>query len=204
MNKARKIGLMIVLGMIMAAGSYAQGPRKGMVRTQGSLGLGIDWRTGESRYYLWGDAEYLLTDHIGLNGALLLQAGSSEFELPLNPSPGQERDIDLATHFTFFGPNWHFFPDRPLDVFVGFQPGWAFSQIPSHTDAVLLQRPSATLFGPAASIHGGVAYYGSIFHVYTDVRVMGATARDVNYETRIGQVMASFGLGFNIQTRKKP
>lgn len=204
MNRTSKIGLMIILGMVLAVGLHAQGPRQGMIRTQGSLGVSKDFHRGESRYYIWGDAEYMLTDHIGLDGAMLLQVGSSEMEFPEVPLGGQERDIDLSTHFTFFGPNWHFRPDQPLDVFVGFQPGWAFASVPAHADAQLGNRPSAILFGPAASVHGGVAFYGSIFHLFADVRLMGGNAQNENYESRVAQVMGSFGLGFNINTRKRP
>lgn len=199
------LALIAFLGMGTANLALAQGPRKGMIRTQGSLAAGSDFRTGDSRYYLWGDTEYLLTDHVGVDGALILQAGSSQNEFPMNPLPGIERDVDLATHYSLFGLNWHFMPDRPVDVFVGFQPGWAVSQIPAHQDPWLLDMPEQTLLGPVASIHGGVAYYGSIFHVYSDLRLIGGSGgKSVAYDVRIGEVMASFGLGFNINTRKRP
>lgn len=190
-----------MLCLFLSTAGFSQGPEKGTILFQGSFAAGLDLVENDTRFYVWGDMGYMVTDHIGVNGATILQAGSTNAEFPQFALPGVERDSDLRSYYVFFGPEWHFRPGKPLDVYASFQPGLTLSHIPDHLDPFFGPRNDMFLVSPVASVNGGIAYYGSIFHVFASTRVVAGGSSNVFYQVRIAEIMPSFGLGFNINTR---
>ena len=190
-----------MLCMFLSTAGFSQGPEKGTILFQGSFAAGLDLVEKDTRFYVWGDLGYMVTDQIGVNGAILFQAGSNIPEFPQILLPGSARDRDLRTHYLLFGPEWHFRPGKPLDVYASFQPGLALSHIPDHLDPVFGVREEMNMLSPVASVNGGIAYYGSIFHVFASTRIVAGGSSNVFYQVRIAEIMPSFGLGFNINTR---
>lgn len=182
----------------------AQGVSSGLLRAQGTLAMGLDLVEPDTRYYVYGDLEYMPSDHIGIDGAILLNFGSSNPEFPRNGvfAPSE----DMRTHHVFFGPNYHFKPNQPLDFFVGFQPGMFVAQIPENVSrdpgGTFTLHPETIMLGPSVSVNGGIAYYGSFFHLFGHLRAVAGRATGAWYNVSMVEFMPTFGLGFNIDTHK--
>lgn len=184
----------LVLGGITAQAQKAEGIHQGMVRVQGTLALGVDLSkaTAEQRYYIYGEGEYLLSDHIGVNGSVWANLGSSEHRL--QPRGGVPEE-DAYVHSILAGPVFHAFAQRPLDLYFGIQPGFSLTQVRyiQPDDGVGREVQVA----PTATVHGGVAYYGSFFHLFAQARY----ARTQHYSLALRQsfhdLRLCIGLGFN-------
>jgi hypothetical protein len=194
-----KIWKMLLLLLPLCAGPWAHGQKgdgihQGMLRVQGTLALGIDTRrvTGEQRYYIYGEGEYLLSDHIGMNGSIWANVGSSTLRFVGLGQPEEEAFI----HSILAGPVFHLWSDRPLDLFAGIQPGFSLTQERTtfFTHGVRLENQ----FGPTASVFGGAAYYGSFFHLFVQARYVRAQHISYYVLHPMNDLRLCIGLGFNI------
>jgi hypothetical protein len=187
----KKLLLLTLLWGAFLAAQAQDGIHKGLVRVQGTVGLGIS--KPELRYYVLGELEGLLTDHVGINGAIYANLGSdrSAFDIYFSePKPD-----DYYVHTIFAGPIYHFTPNKPLDVHVGVQPGISLTQLnympPSGTVATEFD------VAPAASVLTGVAYYGSIFHLFAQARYVVTRHTTVHGDVPLNDLRLAIGLGFN-------
>jgi hypothetical protein len=194
-----KIWKIVLLLLPLCAGPWAHGQKgdgihQGMVRVQGTLAVGIDTRsvTGEQRYYIYGEGEYLLSDHIGVNGSIWANVGSNTLRYVGDGPPKEEAFV----HSILAGPVFHLFANRPLDVFAGIQPGFSLTQERSifYVDPT---RPDRQ-FGPTASVFGGAAYYGSFFHLFVQARYVRAQHISYTVLHPMNDLRLCIGLGFNI------
>jgi hypothetical protein len=187
----------LTLTMLFGAMLFGQsdpGIHQGMVRFQGTLALGLSpakLKSPEQRYYIYGELEYLFSDHWGFNGASFANLGSSEKAMLF----GGDVVEDGYIHSILVGPVYHFFPDQAFDLHLGFQPGFSLTSMTfnSPSDAVIKESQ----ISPTASPFLGVAYYGSFFHLFGEARWIQA-----NYSSRLMQRSFSdlrlcIGLGFN-------
>ena len=158
-----------------------EGINQGLLRFQGSLAYGF---LNPHRNFTFGDAEFLVTDHIGINGGSYLQQGSAK--------PDQ-----LFATMSLFGPIWHFTPRQRWDFYAGFQPGFISTDTVELTKKTKVSRDDLNAT-PAGSICGGVAWYGSFFHAFAQLRMVGASLTNKDYHSRYSDVLIAFGLGFNI------
>jgi hypothetical protein len=195
MEKMKRGAWIVIFLACMLPSMNAQGIHRGMLRTQGTLAAGIVNRSEEIRYYVYGELEYLLDDHVGFNGAIYGQVGSSKQEFPelIAPDGG-----DYFTHSVFAGPIYHFRQDTPLDLYVGLQPGLHLTQSPFVNQAWGIQYQESWSLSPSASALAGIAYYGSFFHVFGQLRAL--TGQNVKAGTLYGiaELRPTFGLGFNL------
>jgi hypothetical protein len=199
MEKLIRLLLCILILSTLLSGStgalQAQGVHAGMARVQGTLALGLLNKSQELRYYLYGEGEYLLDDHWGLNGAVYAQMGSSKQEFSDNVSPSGG---NYLTHSLFSGPVYHFRPNTPLDVYVAVQPGIHLTQSPRVEYPFGITFPQAYDIHPAASLNVGAAYYGSFFHLFAQLRAVTGHNLKAGTVYGLAELRPTFGLGFNL------
>ena len=187
--------LLLILPVLVSLSLFAQkkeGIHKGMVRVQGTVGLGVSKQ--ELRYYVIGELEGCVSDHVGINGTTYTNLGSdrSVFDIyAVKP----KRD-DYYVHSVLTGPIYHFVSNQPLDVYVGVQPGFSLTQL-NYIDAATHVRTEYG-FSPTASALTGVAYYGSFFHLFAQARYVVTRHASINYNLPLRDIRLAIGLGFNI------
>lgn len=187
------LGLLLVLIGVQAFAQKQEGIHKGMFRAQGTVAIGIDIHkyTKEQRYYIYGEGEYLLSDHIGVNGSAWFNIGSSVHRLVPLGTPEEEGKV----HSALAGPVFHAFTGRPLDLYVGIQPG--FSLTVARTVSPFDGVQESVQLSPTASFHGGVAYYGSFFHLFAQARYLRTQHTNINDIRQFNDLRLCIGLGFN-------
>jgi hypothetical protein len=193
MKKALTL-ILATLAFLQLSAQDKEGIHEGMVRFQGTFAIGFDQNKqygAEQRYYLYGEGEYLLGDHLGLNGATFFNLGSSS-NLELINGKSIE---DTYVHSVLAGPVHHFFDDQPLDLFVGLQPG--FSVIDQYNYNVFSGNARAVHLAPTASVFGGLAWYGSFFHLFAQARYVNTLVNTQQFGKSLNDLRLSIGLGFN-------
>lgn len=191
--------LILILPLLFGTllfGQSEDGVHQGMVRFQGTVALGFDtnkqvYAKGEQRYYIYGEFEYLLNDHIGLNGSIFANLGSSQRVSLVTETAPQE---DGYVHSVFTGPVYHFLPNQAFDLFVGVQPGFSYLKV-HHAEPYDLI--TSTQFGPTGSIFGGAAYYGSFFHLFAQARYVASPFMNNLAQRNFNDLRLCIGLGFN-------
>ena len=204
----KRIALILFL-LFCSVGLKAQQPvgvGKGMIRTQGTYVFGFDGL--ETKYYINGGAEYMLTDNIGWNGNLSANIGSSKQDAVLFLTdcckPDDEIE-DYYVHSLFFGPYYHFLPNKRIDLYAGIQPGMSLFHAPeyqyqvSSTETRTALTTNAVL--PNASAVAGVAYYGSFFHLFGNARFVTGSVHNQTYKANLNELRLAFGLGFNFRPK---
>lgn len=191
MESVKKLLLALLLVCLVAPAMLgASGPDKkrakvgivpGLTRVQGTFALGVLNELQTVNYYVYGEAEHVLAGRIGLVGSVYAQVGDNVYDLQAK-----------AHHSLFAGLNYHFFEYRPLDVYVGFQPGLGLSRFSSGLGAMPPYRAV-----PLASASVGIAWYGSFFHFFGQLR--GVVGKDNAAESVVSltELRPAFGLGFN-------
>jgi len=187
--------LLFLLPMLLGMSLFAQkreGIHQGMIRVQGTVGLGISKQ--ELRYYVLGELEGCISDHLGINGTVYANLGSdrSAFDIYFS-KPAAD---DYYVHSVLAGLIYHFLADQPLDVYVGVQPGVSLTQLNYMNTAGNVN----TEFGvsPTASALTGIAYYGSFFHLFAQARYVATRHATVQDNTPLRDLRLAIGLGFNI------
>lgn len=186
------ICLLLVGALTGAKAQKEHGVHAGMVRVQATYSIGLLNARQETRYFLYGDAEGLVNDHLGIDGGVYVQLGSSNAEYS---SGSANRYNDIRAHTLLFGPNYHFRPKKPLDIYAGVQTGLHLVREPAYIG--IEPAPVHTSIAPAASVVGGLAYYGSFFHLFGQVRGIYGNGVGGSVQYGISELRLSFGLGFN-------
>ena len=188
--------LLFLLPMLLGMSLFAQkreGIHQGMIRVQGTVGLGISKQ--ELRYYVLGELEGCISDHLGINGTVYANLGSdrSAFDIYFS-KPAAD---DYYVHSVLAGPIYHFLADQPIDVYVGVQPGISLTQLNYMNTAGNV----GTEYGvaPTASALTGIAYYGSFFHLFAQARYVGTRHATVQDNSPLRDLRLAIGLGFNIR-----
>jgi hypothetical protein len=190
--------LLILLPIFWATvcfGQKSQGIHPWMVRVQGTVAMGLDINKvkPEQRYYVYGEGEVLVSDHIGVNGAVWYNLGSSERRFFSFGDPdGAE---DLKVHSILAGPVFHAFANQPIDLFAGIQPGFSLTTAKYNTPVDGVE--TNLQISPTASVHGGVAFYGSFFHVFAQARYLRTQHFSLRERQPLNDLRLCIGLGFN-------
>ncbi len=164
----------------MAQKKPGPGIRKGMLRAEGSLcfGSGVN-----ARYFVQGELEYLVHNRVGLNGMTYFNIG------PAGIYP-------KSVHSVFSGPAFHFPMSKQLDLSLAIQPGLSFVK-----DKGSFENSAISEMVPNTSIMGGLAYYGSFFHVFFQMRANAAYTNDTVERQNLSDLRMSFGLGWNLNLK---
>lgn len=170
--------------------------RKGLVRAQGTISPGWTIANGTTNLYLQGDLEYYLENRVSLKGDISYFIGSvGSKEMKQN-------------HSLFFGAQYHF-PYKRFDPYVGLHPGASLIQMRN------MEMPNAELaetitesqmkIAPAVSVSTGFNYYvWRYIHFMANVKYVHAThTTEWGATTALDEFRISFGLGWNVNLRKK-
>ncbi|MEI7802644.1 MAG: hypothetical protein WCI97_08375 [Bacteroidota bacterium] len=177
--------ILILALLFISFDSFAQkkpgpGIRKGMLRAEGSLCYGSG---ANNRYYLQGELEYLVHNRVGLNGMTYFNIG------PAGIYP-------KSVHSVFSGPAFHFPMSKQLDLSLAIQPGFSFVK-----DNGSIENSAVSEMVPNTSLMGGLAYYGSFFHVFFQMRANAAYTNDTVERQNLSDLRISFGLGWNLNLK---
>lgn len=191
--------LLILLPMLCSVVVFGQkqsGIHAGLVRVQGTVALGFDINkvTPEQRYYIYGEGEVLISNHIGVNGSAWYNLGSSERRFREYGTPDSIED--LKVHSILAGPVFHAFANRPIDLYAGIQPG--FSITTSNYNMPFGGVGTDVQVSPTASVHGGIAFYGSFFHLFAQARYLRTQHYSLRNQQSLSDLRLCIGLGFNI------
>jgi hypothetical protein len=184
--------LLPILLSLQLAAQKEVGIHQGLWRVQGTVGLGIS--KPELRYYVLGELEGLISDHVGINGTVYANLGSdrSAFDIFFSPPKAD----DYYVHSVLAGPIYHFISNKPIDLYAGFQPGLSLTQLNFlYPDNAVGTEWSAA---PTASVLTGVAYYGSFFHLFAQARYVATRHATIRANTPLRDIRLAIGLGFNI------
>lgn len=177
--------ILIFFLLFISVNSFAQkkpgpGIRKGMLRAEGSLCYGSG---SNNRYFVQGELEYLVHNRVGLNGMTYFNIG------PAGIYP-------KSVHTIFSGPAFHFPMSKQMDLSLAMQPGLSFVK-----DNGSLENSPVSEMVPNTSIMGGLAYYGSFFHVFFQMRANAAYTNDTVERQSLSDLRISFGLGWNLNLK---
>lgn len=177
--------ILIFILLFISINSIAQkkpgpGIRKGLLRAEGSLAYGSG---NSSRYYLQGELEYLVHNRVGLIGMTYINIGPSG-------------NYPNSVHTVFSGPAFHFPMSKQMDVSLALQPGLSFVK-----DKGSIENSAVSEMVPNTSIMGGLAYYGSFFHLFFQMRANSAYTNDTAERQNLSDLRISFGLGWNLNLK---
>lgn len=213
MEQAEKIILLVLLslfgGMLPAQvnwdfKTWETGIHKNMLITNLTFTVGSS--PSELKYYVYTSAEWTLTDHLGAEGSLFFNAGSSRNDAPSLLTYENVIDVgqaDYAVHNLFLGPNYHFFDRKRGDVYVGVQPGLALFTAPAYSYERVGVTETQNIdefksFAPNVSFVLGTAYYGKLFHAFVQGRYVLGRFDALEYSGSLNEFRISIGLGFNL------
>lgn len=191
--------LMITIALILPILAMGQNdskeyPYRGIIRASSSFATGNMPQANLKNVYISGDLEYYINGNISVRSESFLFLNS--LDNPTSPL--------LQNHQLFSGAAYHFRPDKPLDLYVGFQPGIAYSQTslvqleptdPSMSDATL---------NPLISGMAGMNYYATkLFHLFINTRyVSGKHLSNAPTPLSLNEFRVTFGLGINFRVLK--
>lgn len=186
-----KVKQLLILSAIAFASSV-QAQEKPIIRTgllsvQATISPAYMFGDQASYFYLHGGFEGYVSDKISLTGEGFYQLGSF----------APENAFDL-NHSVFFGASRHFTRNNN-DLYIGLQPGIAFTRLNSTANAL---NRSHTGVNPLVSpVIGYNFYVNNIFHFFLQTRlVVGQHNTDIHRD--LTELRFSAGLGFNLNSKR--
>lgn len=194
MVKPFLIGLFLFLSLFLFSQEESIVVNKGLVRFQGTIGIGKLLSIDETNIFLTGNLEYYIQSNISGRGDVYYFLKNDENTLKQN-------------HQLFAGASYHINTHSNFDPYIGFQPGMALTQSfntpKKNTDSVN-QLTSSTSFSPLMSGIVGFNYYASKwFHLFVDGRFVQGRHLSNFKAVSLNEIRVSFGLGFNFNVLKK-
>jgi hypothetical protein len=184
--------LIVVLFFLMNIGAFSQTEntaffRRGMLSAQLTLSPSYMLEEKVGYFYLHGNIEGFVSENISISGDGFLSMGSLTSD---------EQKLEY-NHNLLFGGYYHF-TNSANDLYVGFQPGLAFSKI--HTNELMLvSKPSVA---PIISPVVGYSYFiNDYFHFFAQARYIFGT-HYYDEKISLSEIRLSAGLGFNLSLLK--
>lgn len=175
---------------------------KGLLRATLTFSTGF-MRNSTVNGYLHGLLEYYMGEKISVRGdsfhMLFSQSKTADSATGINLKNPMLLNSSLMAGL-FYHPLSH----EKLDLYVGFQPGIALSQ---YNQQVLDVNGNAALttpsLNPIYAFTGGLNYYsGKFFHVFVETRFIRGVHLSNGNPKFLDELRISFGLGFDIKTKK--
>ncbi|MCB0400561.1 MAG: hypothetical protein KDD41_00610 [Flavobacteriales bacterium] len=187
----------ILVAILLTSGIYSFGQetseqvvRPGLIRAQGTISFGSFSDLDQSGLYLHGDLEYYLNPNITARGDLYFYL-----------KPNNESILE-HNHQLFSGASYHIATGSNIDPYIGLQPGLAVSQV-SNTILTAGNKNPRPAASPLISGVFGFNYYAAKwFHLFADARYVYGDHQSNIGTLSLNEFRFSFGLGFNIQTKK--
>lgn len=161
--------------------------RRGMLSAQLTLSPSYMLEEKVGYFYLHGNIEGFVSENISISGDGFISMGSLTSD---------EQKLDYNNNLLFGG--YYHFTNGHNDLYAGFQPGLAFTQI--HTNELMLvSRPSVT---PIISPVVGYRYFiNDYFHFFAQARYIYGT-HYYDEKLSLAELRLSAGLGFNFSLLK--
>lgn len=168
---------------------------KGMLSVAGTLAFGTMPENKITNAYFTGSLEYYADSRISIRGDDYLFVNS------LTQSSILHKNDAL-----YFGAFYHFIPNSQFDLMLGFQPGLSYTQVlvgdPYGGYAGLY--PDVATICPLTSFVTGFNFFAvKWFHFEVNVRYTIGEHLTGADETNISELSFNFGLGLNLNVRKK-
>lgn len=167
---------------------------RGLIRASSSFSTGVMPKSDLKNVYITGDLEYYLNNRVSVRSEAFLFLNSLD-------NPGSPL---LQNHQLFSGASYHFRPDKPLDVYIGFQPGIAYSQVSLVQLEPTDPAESTATLNPLVSGIVGVNYFATkFFHLFVNGRyVSGKHLSNAPEPMSLNEFRLQFGLGLNFGVLK--
>lgn len=203
--KAAAICISAIL-LVFSAG-YAQQSttrqftKHGIVRAQATISPGYMTVLKSSPVYLHGDLEYFLEEQISVRGDSYFYLTDLDDSRPFE-----------YNHSSFAGVLYHFKKERPFDLYLGIQPGASFANANRYRPLGLCASPTADCdlrsepsVDPLISALVGFNFFADkYFHLHMGARYIYGTHRSKGVSPiSLQEIRFSFGLGFNLNAKKK-
>ena len=179
--------LFVLLLLLVGSTNYAQEGtfvKKGLLNAQLTLSPSTMFSTNESYFYLHGNFEGFVSNSISLVGEGYYYLGTIS---------AQESTFQY-NHNLFFGASKHFTKNNH-DVYVGLQPGIAFTKLnPIANNLTATSKGTNPVF---STVVGYNFYVNNLFHFFVQTRyIAGEHNFDIN--KNLSELRFSAGLGFNL------
>ena len=184
-----KVKILVLFGF-MSLHTLAQESivKEGLLRTQLTLSPSKMLNDNLSYFYLHGNLEGYVSDKISISGEGYLFLGRTSFYADIQSFK--------HNHSVFFGANYHFIKNNH-DVYLGIQPGVAYTQVKMLRGMNEQYTSTNPLF---SSVVGYNYYINNIFHFFVQTRlILGKHL--ANDAKSLNEIRFSAGLGFNLNTK---
>lgn len=168
----------------------------GMLRATATFALGKPFSYNILMPYIKGELEYQFEERWSVRGEVYYQAGEM----------GSSARMFTHYHSAFTGVSYHFMKNNHFDPYAGLQVGALWSEMTNEVAAMVildheLQRSSVdAVISPII----GVNYYANnYFHVFANVRYLYGNRAAAYARQNLSELRISFGLGFNINVKRK-
>jgi len=170
--------------------------KDGMLRATATFAVGKPFAISTLHSYVKGELEYQLDEAWSVRGDTYYLVGNTG---------GVSNKFYDEYHSTFAGVSYHFTKQKQFDPYLGIQAGVLWSEIiPEPTIGLALFEPNRTSIDPLASLHAGFNYYAkNYFHLFMNVRYIYGIRSGEGQIKDLSEIRVSFGLGFNINVKKK-
>lgn len=181
MVKKALVIVLVFCGMNLFSQTSDLVVKEGLLRFQGTIGMGKSTDRNENNIFLHGNLEYFI------HSFLTVRADVYFF------LPNEDNRLDV-NHQLFSGMAYHFKTESNFVPYIGVQPGLAATRY----DGI-----SKTEVTPLVSGIAGFNYFAAKwFHLFIDVRFVSGKHLSNLPPYPINEIRLSFGLGFNIATKK--
>lgn len=194
----KKFLYLLFFAALLPFSLFSQEPqflKEGLFRTQATLSSGNMIKHPVTHIYLSGDIEYYLTEQISIKGESYYFLGSM-----------MNNHFFKYNHSSFAGISFHFLEKKIFDPYVSFQPGAAFSRVDLLPNSPSDSRTSYnSTVNPLLSVSLGLNYYATkYFHLFMSTQyINGKYLSNAPYPISLDELRISFGLGFNLNVKKK-
>ena len=155
--------------------------KEGLLRFQGTVGIGKSTDRTENNIFLHGNLEYFIHSFLTTRGDTYFFLKNEENGLEVN-------------HQLFAGMAYHFSKKSNFVPYIGVQPGLVATRYNGTT------KTKAT---PLVSAVVGFNYFAAEwFHLFVDGRFVSGKHLSEFPPYSINELRLSFGLGFNLATKK--
>lgn len=169
--------------------------RKGILRAQATISPGYYLSNGLSDITVHGDLEYFITDRISLRGDGYYLVNY------LGDAGAMDERMTLYSGFSYYLTE-----GKALSPFVGIAPGVGIAtgdELYFQQNQIQYVSNEPGVFPLISTVVGCYYFAGKWFHIFGQARFSAGTYTTEFSAHKAGQLQLSFGLGFNLSTRKK-
>lgn len=170
--------------------------KSGMLRATATFAVGKPFNVNTLHAYIKGELEYQMEERWSVRSEIYYMVG--------NTGGASNKYFD-EYHSLFTGLSYHFTKKRQFDPYLGLQAGVLWSELttPLSTEEPLYEI-ERTSVDPLISLHGGFNYYATnYFHLFMNVRYLYGVRTAPGSIRDLSELRFSFGLGFNINVKRK-